>query len=370
MATIPKNPYEVLGVPKTASADEIKKAYRKLARENHPDRNPGDSAAEERFKEVQGAYDLLSDPKKRKQYDTFGAANGRGGPGFGAGNVRFGDFNIDDFGDLGDFLGGLFGGGRASAGGARQSRSQRGNDVEVEVNLSFEDSLKGIETKIPVTLETVCSECHGSGAKAGTAPKICPECNGRGVVAESQGFFALSQPCPRCRGNGTVIEDPCPRCHGSGRERRTKRYTVKIPAGVKDGTRIRLKGKGEAGFNGGEAGDLFVVTRVRPSKLYDRRGNDLVVDVPVTFAEAALGAEVDVPTPDGPITLKIKPGTQDGTLLRVKGKGAPKLKGLGRGDVLARVRVTVPKRLKKRERELLEQLQQVPHDDPREALFP
>jgi len=367
MATQTKNPYEILGVSKTASADEIKKAYRKLAREYHPDRNPGDASAEERFKEVQGAYDLLSDPEKRKQYDSFGSVNGRGG--FQGGNVNFGDFNVDDFGDLGDFFGGLFGGRGGRAGAGRASRAQRGNDVEVQVNLSFEDSLKGVETKIPVTLETACSECHGSGAKPGTAPKICPECHGRGVVAESQGFFALSQPCPRCHGNGTVIEDPCPRCGGSGRERRTKRYTVKIPAGVKDGTRIRLKGKGEAGFSGGEAGDLFVVTRVQPSKLYERRGDDLVVEVPVTFTEAALGATVEVPTPDGTVSVKVKPGTQDGTLLRVKGKGAPKLKGSGRGDLLARIKVEVPKKLKKRERELLEELQKQSHDDPREALF-
>ena len=363
--TSPKSPYEILGVAKNASADEIKKASRKLARENHPDRNPGDAAAEERFKEVQGAYDLLSDPEKRKQYDAFGSANGRGG--FQGGNVNFGDFNVGDLGDFGDLFGGLFGnrGGRA---GGRTSRAQRGTDVEVEVNLSFEDSLKGVETKIPVTLETACSECHGSGAKPGTAPKICPECNGRGVVAESQGFFALSQPCPRCHGNGTVIEDPCPRCGGSGRERRTKRYTVKIPAGVKDGTRIRLKGKGEAGFAGGEAGDLYVVTRVEPSKLYERRGNDLIVDLPVTFSEAALGATVEVPTPDGAVSVKVKPGTQDGTLLRVKGKGAPKLKGSGRGDLLARINVEVPKKLNKRERELLEELGRGARD-PREALF-
>ena len=366
MATTPKSPYDILGVPKGASADEIKKAYRKLAREYHPDRNPGDASGEERFKEVQGAYDLLSDPEKRKQYDAFGSANGRGG--FQGGNVNFGDFNVGDLGDLGDLFGGLFGGRGGRAGGARTSRGQRGSDVEVEINLSFEDSLKGVQTKIPVTLETACSECHGSGAKPGTAPKICPECNGRGVVAESQGFFALSQPCPRCHGNGTVIEDPCPRCGGSGRERRTKRYTVKIPAGVKDGTRIRLKGKGEAGFAGGEAGDLYVVTRVQPSKLYERRGDDLVVDVPVTFSEAALGATVEVPTPDGPVSVKVKPGTQDGTLLRVKGKGAPKLKGSGRGDLLARVKVEVPKKLNKRERELLEELGRGSRD-PREALF-
>jgi len=360
-----KTLYDTLGVSKGASADEIKKAYRKLAREFHPDRNPGDASAEERFKEVQGAYDLLSDTEKRKQYDTFGSENGRGG--FPGGNVNFADFDVGDLGDLGDLFGGIFGG--RGRGQQRQTRAQRGNDLDVEINLSFEDSLKGVETKIPVTLETACSECHGSGARPGTAPIICPECKGRGVVAESQGFFALSQPCPRCRGNGTVIEDPCPRCHGSGRERRTKRYTVKIPAGVKNGTRIRLKGKGEAGFSGGEAGDLYVVTRVQPSKLYERRGDDLVVDVPVTFSEAALGATIDVPTPDGSVSLKVKPGTQDGTLLRVKGKGAPKLKGSGRGDVLARVDVTVPKRLKKRERELLEELQKVSGEDPREALF-
>jgi len=189
------------------------------------------------------------------------------------------------------------------------------------------------------------------------------------VIAESQGLFALSEPCPRCRGNGTVVEKPCRNCNGTGREVRTKTYTVKIPAGVKDGTRIRLKGKGEVGSNGGPAGDLFVVTRVQPSRLFQRRGADLVVDVPVTYAEAALGATVEVPTPDGPVSVKVKPGTQDGTLLRVKGKGAPKLKGSSRGDLLARVKVEVPKKLKKRERELLEELQKQSHDDPREALF-
>src|SRR5262245_25569857 len=251
-----KSLYEVLGVPKNASQDEIKKAYRKLAREHHPDRNPGDSEAEERFKEVQAAYDVLSNDEKRKAYDTFGSANGRPGGAGGFRNVDFGDF---DLGDLGDLFGGLFGRG---GGAQRAPRGQRGADLEVEVRVSFDDSLKGIETKIPVDVETACRECGGSGAKPGTSPKICPDCKGRGVLAESQGMFALSTPCPRCRGNGTVIEDPCPRCRGAGRERRTKRYSVKIPAGVRDGTRIKLKGKGEAGYGGAPAGDLHVITRV------------------------------------------------------------------------------------------------------------
>jgi molecular chaperone DnaJ len=349
MASV-KDLYETLGVAKGASQDEIKKAYRKLARQYHPDANPGDSTAEERFKEVQHAYDVLSDPEKRKQYDRFGSQNGRGG--FGPGGVNFEGFDFADLGDLGDIFGGLFGG----RGRAQQQRGQRGSDLEVDVRLSFEDSLKGVETTIPVQLETACRECGGSGAKPGTAPILCPECHGRGVKAESQGLFALSQPCPRCRGNGTVIEDPCPTCRGTGRERRTKRYTVKIPAGVKDGSRIKLRGKGEAGYGGAEAGDLYVVTRVEPSKVFTRRGDDLVVDIAVPFSDAALGANAEVPTPDGTVTVKVKPGTVDGTLLRVKGKGAPKLKGSGRGDVLARVKLTVPNKLNKKQRELFEEL--------------
>ena len=361
MATAAKSPYEVLGVAKNASADEIKKAYRKLARQYHPDRNQGDKDAEERFKEIQGAYDVLSDPDKRKQYDAFGSSDGRrAGPG---------DFTwtTGDGFDLGDLFGGLFGRGRGAQ--QQQPRGQRGADVEVEINLSFEDALRGLETRIPVEIETACRECGGTGAKPGTSPKICPECNGRGVLAESQGLFALSQPCPRCRGNGTVIEDPCARCGGSGRERRTKRYSVKIPAGVRDGTRIRLKGKGEAGFGGAPAGDLYVVTRVAESPVYERRGSDLVVNVPVTFAEAALGASVEVPTPDGPVSLKIPAGTQDGKLIRIRGRGAPKLKGGGKGDVLARVRLAVPTKLTKAEREAIENLQKVTRNDPREGAF-
>jgi molecular chaperone DnaJ len=340
---VAKSLYEVLGVSKNASQDELKKAYRKLVREVHPDRNPGN---EDRFKEVQGAYDVLSDPEKRKQYDRFGTANGQ--PGGGAGTT----FDFSDF-DLGDIFGGLF-----NRGGNRQQpqRGQRGNDVEVEVRVSFEDALQGVQTTVPVQLELACHTCHGTGAAPGTAPTICPKCNGSGVVATSQGLFALQQPCPQCRGMGSIVQTPCPTCHGAGRERRTKRYTVKIPAGVKDGTRIKLKGKGEAGYGGAAAGDLYVVTRVEPSKIYERRGDDLVVTVPVSFPTAALGGTVEAPTPGGAVSLKIPAGTEDGKLLRIKGRGAPRLKGDGQGDVLARVRIEVPKKMNKKQRQLLEEL--------------
>ncbi len=370
MATRARDLYEALGVSKTASEAEIKKAYRKLARQYHPDKNPGDAAAEERFKEIQAAYDVLGDPEKRKQYDQLGPRLFGGGAG---GRTADWSGNLGDFtnlGDLGDILGGIFGNARGrTARGGRAREAPKGRDVELEVNVSFEDSLKGVTTRIPVELETACSACAGTGAEPGTTPVVCPECRGRGVVAESQGLFALSQPCPRCRGNGTVIEKPCRQCRGSGRERRTKRYTVKIPAGVRDGTRIRLKGKGEAGLNGGQPGDLHVITRVTDSPLFERRGADLLIDVPVTYAEAALGAEVEVPTPEGKISLKVPPGTQDGRTLRVRGRGAPKLNGPGQGDLLARVRVAVPTRLTKAEREAIENLQKVSRANPREALF-
>jgi molecular chaperone DnaJ len=358
-----RNPYEALGVPKNASDEDIKKAYRNLAREYHPDRNPGDNGAEERFKDVQAAYDILRDPEKRKAYDAFGEAGARGFPG-GAGpdmgGMRFEEFDLSNLGDL---LGGMFGGG-----GRRATSRQptRGNDLETHVRISFEDSLRGAQVRVPVEVETACSVCHGTGAQPGTAPVTCPQCGGRGVVSDSQGLFAISQPCPRCRGNGTIVEKPCKRCRGSGRERVTKRYSVKIPPGAKSGTRVRLKGKGEAGHNAGPAGDLFVVVDVEPSPLYERRGSDLVLEVPVTYGEAALGGSVDIPTPDGPVSLKIPAGTESGKLLRVKGRGVPHLKGNGRGDLLARVSVTVPKKLTKAEREALEGYQKVSREDPRQ----
>jgi molecular chaperone DnaJ len=227
------------------------------------------------------------------------------------------------------------------------------------VHISFEDALAGLQVPVRAEVETACHTCGGSGAEPGTAPTVCPQCGGRGVVSDSQGLFALSHPCPRCRGNGTIVEHPCQTCRGSGRERVQRTYQVKIPAGAKDGTRIRLKGRGEQGRNGGPAGDLWVVTRVAASPLYERRGADLVVDVPVSYADAALGAKVEVPTPDGPISLTVPAGSQHGKLLKVKGRGAPKLKGGGKGDLLARLRLDVPQKLSKKERELLEELRKV-----------
>ncbi len=360
--------YETLGVPKGASADEIKKAYRKLARKYHPDANPGDAAAEDRFKRINEAHDVLSDPDKRKQYDSFGTTfrPGQGGPG----GFSAQDFRGTEGFDLGDLFGGLFArGGR----GPEPQRPLRGADVEVAVRISFDDALRGATIKVPVAKANSCSACHGSGAAPGTSPTICPDCKGRGVTSESQGFFSLSHPCRRCGGAGTVIETPCGVCGGSGRVRSTKTYQVRIPAGVKDGTRIKVKGKGEAAPRGGEPGDLFVVTQVDESTLFSRRGDDLVVDVPVTFAEASMGAEVELPTPDGTrVKVKVPAGSTDGKTLRVKSRGAPRLNGGGSGDLLVRIRIAVPSKLSKQERETLEkldELQRTSHGNPRDRLF-
>ncbi len=362
--------YQTLGVSKDATPDQIKKAYRKLARQYHPDRNPGDKAAEERFKQIGEAHDVLSDPDKRKQYDTFGQTfrPGQGPPAGGFQGFDFGGAGAGGF-DLGDLFGGLFGRG----GRAEQAPRQRGADIEVQVRVSFADALAGATVRVPVDKASACPTCHGSGAAPGTSPSICPVCKGRGVTSESQGFFSLSHPCQRCGGAGTVIEHPCETCHGNGRLRTTKTYQVRIPAGVRDGTRIKVKGKGEAAPRGGEPGDLYVITRVTESPLFSRRGDDLVIDVPVTFSEAAMGSQVELPTPDGTtVKVRVPAGSTDGKMLRVKGRGAPKLSGGGTGDLLARLRIAVPSKLSKQERETLEklaELQQAHHGDPREQLF-
>ena len=359
----PRNPYDVLGVAKSATDDEIKKAYRKLARELHPDRNPDDASAEERFKDVQAAYDILSDREKREAYDRFGEAGPTGQP-FGPGGVRFENVDLGDLSDLLGNFGSFFGRGQRAA----RPRPERGGDLESRVRISFDDALEGVQIRVPVELETACHVCGGSGAEPGTAPRTCPDCHGSGVISDSQGLFALSHPCPRCRGNGVIVDTPCKACRGTGRERVTRRYQVKVPAGAKDGTRIRLKGKGEPGVNGGPPGDLFVRVEVTPSPLYERRGADLVLEVPVTYPEAALGASVQIPTPQGPVALKVPAGSENGKLLRVKGRGAPRLNGGGKGDLLARLRVTVPKKLSKAEKEALEAYGNVSREQPRERL--
>jgi molecular chaperone DnaJ len=360
----PRDPYDVLGVSKSASDDEIKKAYRKLARELHPDRNPDDASAEERFKDVQAAYDILSDPEKRQAYDRFGAA-GPAGQGFGPEGVRWENVDLGDLSDILGSFGSFFGRGQQRA---SRPRPERGADLESRVRISFEDALGGVQIRVPVEVQTACHVCGGSGAEPGTAPRTCPDCQGSGVISDSQGLFALSHPCTRCRGNGVIVEKPCKNCRGTGRERVTRRYQVRVPAGAKDGTRIRLKGKGEPGGAGGPPGDLFVRVEVEPSPLYERRGSDLVLEVPVTYPEAALGASVEIPTPDGPVALKVPPGSESGKLLRVKGRGAPKLNGGGRGDLLARLVVTVPKKLTKAEKEALEAYRSASREQPRQHL--
>lgn len=359
MAAAQRDLYEVLGVKKTATPEEIRKAYRKLARKNHPDANPNDPAAEERFKEISTAYEVLSDAEKRAQYDQGPQAFfGRGGAGFDPRGFQGGQ----GFGDFADLFGNLFGGG---FGRQRQPQGQKGRDLSVAVNLSFADALKGVTTKISVPKSVQCATCGGSGAAPGTRPVTCPECQGRGVTSQNQGFFALSQPCQRCGGDGTIVEKPCPTCGGSGTTEALKKYTVPLPAGVKDGTKIRLKGKGEPGFRGGPPGDLYVVTRVQESPLFHRRGSDFIIDVPVTISEAALGATVPVPTPDGRVALKVPAGVHDGTLLRIPGKGSPRLGEDGSGDLLARISIETPSDLTEEERALLEEYAAKRNEDPR-----
>jgi molecular chaperone DnaJ len=350
-----KDYYKELGVADTASAKEITKAYRKLARELHPDKNPGNPAAEERFKAVSAAYDVLGDEEKRKEYDEvrrLGPIGGRGGPG-GPGGFTF---NMDDANasGLGDLLGQMFGR-RTARGGQAGAGPRRGADVEAELTLDFVDAARGMTTTLHLTSDAQCSTCHGSGARPGTTPKLCPQCGGRGVIDDNQGLFSFSTPCRRCGGAGTVIEDPCPTCNGTGVERRPREVQARIPAGVSDGQTIRLKGRGGPGRNGGPAGDLLVLLHVSPHPRFGRTGNDLTVRVPVSFTDAALGADVVVPTLDGPpVTLRIKAGTQPGSRHRVRGKGIETKRATG--DLIVTIDVMVPTSLSDAERSALEQL--------------
>ncbi len=364
MATAPRDFYEVLGVSKSASQDEIKKAYRELARKWHPDRNQDDPGAEERFKEIQQAYDTLSDEEKRKQYDAGGRFGGFGAGGFpgGGGGFPGGGFASD----LGDIFSTFFRGR-----GQQGPREQRGRDLETEVRLSFDQAMHGTQIAVSVPTTGECPTCHGSGAKPGTSPHTCPRCEGSGIDAQSQGLFSISQPCPECGGQGTVIDDPCPTCRGQGITQETKRYRVNIPAGVHDGSRIRLAGKGEAGYRGGPRGDLYVTTRVAPSPVFKQRPDgNLEVDLPVTVPEAIQGATVEVPTIDGSKTIRIPAGTQHGSVQRLRGEGPPRTSGSGRGDIHYRIRIDVPKELSDEQREAVAKLAEALNgQNPRASLL-
>jgi molecular chaperone DnaJ len=369
--------YEVLGVPRTASEDDIKKAFRKLARKHHPDTG----GSEERFKEVNEAYETLSNQEKRAQYDQFGryyggagppgpgAGHGAAGPGgpFGGGGAQW-NVNVEDLGDLGGLFGSVFGGGAGPSGGAGRQRARRGRDLQYDVDLTWDQALEGTSVKVDVQRQETCPTCKGSGAKPGTSPVTCPVCGGTGVQAQSQGMFGFQRPCPRCGGRGSVIEEPCPTCRGKGEVVKSRPLTLNIPAGVVDGGKIRFSGKGETGAGGGPAGDLYVVTHVKEHPVFSREGADVVFDLPVTYAEATLGATVEVPTPLGPVNIKITAGTRDGKVYRLKGKGAPRLKGSGRGDVRAKVRIDIPGHLTAEQKELLRRFASSRGDAPRTRL--
>ncbi len=365
-----KDYYKILGVAESADAKTITKAYRKLARDSHPDTHPGNDEALERFKEVSGAYDVLGDDAKRKEYDEvrrLGPSGGVGGYGSAPGGGQGGyNFNVGSDG-LGDLLGNVFGRGRRGGGPSAAAGPQRGADVEATLTLDFVDAAKGITTTLHLTSDAECSTCHGSGAKPGTQPKVCSQCGGRGVVDDNQGFFSFSSPCRVCGGAGVTIDQPCPTCHGSRVERRAREVQARIPAGVADGQKIRLKGRGAPGRSGGPAGDLIVECKVAPHPLFGRDGNNLTVRVPVTFAEAALGGEIDVPTLEGPrVTLRLRAGTQSGSRHRVKAKGLTTAKGSG--DLIVTTDVQVPNDLNDAQRAAVEAFAAATTVSPRQSL--
>lgn len=341
--------YELLGVSRTTSDEELKKAYRKAAMRYHPDRNPGDKTAEEKFKELSEAYAVLSDPEKRAQYDRYGHAafEQGGGPGFDG---------FDFSGNFDDILGGIFGdifGGGTGRGGRRGAR--RGEDLSYNLEISFEEAAFGTEKTLSIPRMTACEICGGKGAKPGTTPKTCTMCRGSGQVRFQQGFFTIARTCTQCGGQGTVITDPCTPCRGTGATRKTSTLPVKIPAGVDTGARLKLRGEGEASFAGGSSGDLYVMLRVREHPLFVRQHNDVVCEIPVSFPQAALGAEIEVPTLEGKLKMKVPAGTQSNSTFRLRGKGVVDLHGGGRGDQLVRVVVETPRKLSAKQRELLEE---------------
>lgn len=375
---VEKDFYKVLGVPSGATADEIKRAYRKAAQENHPDANPGDTAAEERFKQISEAYAVLGNSEKKKEYDDVrrlvesggftgfgpGGPGGAGGfGGFGGQRVRVEDLNdiLGGMGGLGDLFGAAAGGG-----GGRRQGPRRGANTTAELHLSFTDAVSGVTTSVSVRGESTCSRCSGNGAEPGTSITTCPTCRGTGSVSQNQGFFGFASPCAQCRGQGRIVESPCTTCKGSGRTLRTRTIKVRVPAGVKDGATIRLRGKGAPGVAGGSPGDLLVLVHVDRHEVFGRSGDDLTITVPVTYAEAALGTKIEVPTLDGSVTLKVPAGTQSGKTFRVGGRGIAN--GRRSGDLLVKVEVVVPKKLSRDEKKLLEQLAAYQEDDVRAHL--
>ncbi len=361
--------YRTLGVDRKASQEEIKKAYRKLARTHHPDTNK-EAGAEERFKEISEAYDILGDPEKRKRYDRGGGVFGGGANPFG-GAGGAGAPGADFGGSFSDILSGIFNTSSGRGGGVRtKPAAERGRDLETTISLSFDQALEGAQVPVSVSTHVACGTCRGTGARPGTSPVVCPVCQGRGVESEGQGLFSITRPCTRCGGSGTVIEQPCPTCAGQGRLRELKKYRVNIPAGVKEGSRIRLPGKGEAGLRGGPPGDLFVVCHVSDSPIFSRKGDNLEVEVPITIAEAIGGADVEVPTLHGTKKLRVPGGTKHGTVQRLRGEGPPSLgKGSKRGDIHYRFVIDVPKDLSDEQREAVEALSKTMNGNPRERLM-
>ncbi|HLY42111.1 MAG TPA: molecular chaperone DnaJ [Terracidiphilus sp.] len=341
--------YEVLGVSRDASEQELKSAYRKQALKYHPDRNPGDRGAEEKFKEASEAYQVLSDADKRAAYDRFGHAGvGAAGPG------GFGGFSANV--DLGDIFGDLFGEMFNMGGAQRQSRQRRGEDLRYDMAIDFEDAIFGKETEIRVRRFEMCETCKGSGSASGRGPSMCPQCHGRGQVRYQQGFFSVARTCSACGGMGSIVSDPCATCRGETRITREIKMTVKVPPGVDEGTRIRFGGEGDAGRSGGPSGDLYVVLSVRPHDFFERNGYDLHCVIPISFPQAALGAEIEIGAMDGPVSLKIPEGTQSGKELRVRARGVPHLNEKGRGDLIVKVMVQIPKKLSRAQRDLVAQL--------------
>jgi molecular chaperone DnaJ len=348
--------YDILEVTRTATDGELKSAYRKLAMKYHPDRNPGDKTAEERFKEAAEAYAVLADAEKRSLYDRFGHAGVRNAAGAGAG---FDPSVFNEFGDFADILGNMFGFGDLFGGGRRRGGPQRGSDLRYDLEISFEESAKGSETTIQIPRHETCETCQGSGAAKGSSPTTCNMCRGQGQVRRQQGFFTIATTCPQCRGTGKTIAKPCEDCRGAGRVARERKITVKIPAGIDNGQQLRLQGEGESGSAGGPPGHLYVVVHVQEHEFFRRDGVNLFCEIPVNFTTLALGGEITVPTLDGNESVKVPEGTQTGTTLRLRSKGMPDVGGRGRGDLFATVQVQTPKKLNKEQKQLLEQLAKV-----------